>query len=163
MLPIHDVDVLLLLALALSSKRRPAELVEVIAAADVIQGAVPSELRLIDAFSRLAGQGLICKQDGGYVLTAEAQAIMANPSRKVDIEKRLPGIKDKLAAHQATGEHPAIQLTAKQVCAAILAHRASSKLPGKNLLIPKPKPAEGTSAGPGLRQRKPLPTRRRKG
>lgn len=160
--PIHDVDVLLLLALALSSKRRPAELVEIVAAADVIQGVIPSELRLVDAFSRLAAHGLICEQDGGFTLTPEAQKIMAGSSRKADTEKRIASIKEKLAAYESTGECPPIQLTAKQVCTAILAHRDSSKITGKNLLVPKPKAAESNTTRPGQRQRKPLPARRRK-
>ena len=92
--PIHDVDVLLLLALALSSKRRPAELVEIVAAADVIQGVIPSELRLVDAFSRLATHGLICEQDGGFTLTPQAQKVMAGSGREADTEKRIARIKE---------------------------------------------------------------------
>ena len=34
--PVHDVDSLLILATALSSKRRPAELVEIVSAADLL-------------------------------------------------------------------------------------------------------------------------------
>ena len=37
MSPIHDVDVLLLLAVSLAAKRRPAEPVDIIAAIDLIQ------------------------------------------------------------------------------------------------------------------------------
>ena len=36
--PIHDVDALLLLAIGLASKRRPAEPLEIVAAIDLIQG-----------------------------------------------------------------------------------------------------------------------------
>jgi hypothetical protein len=45
MYPVHDVDALLLIATTLSSKRRPAELVEIIAAADLLQVAIPAAPR----------------------------------------------------------------------------------------------------------------------
>lgn len=162
MQPIHDVDVLLLLSLALASKRRPAELVEIVAATDLLQVAVPSETRLVEAFSRLAENGLIVEQDGGFTLTPEAQSIMTGTSRKADTEQRLQSVRDKLSAYEPKGEHPPIRLTAKTVCAAILAQRDSAKIPGKNLLVPKPKPADTSSPRPGQRQRRPLPARRRK-
>jgi len=158
--PIHDVDVLLLLSLALSAKRRPAVLVEIVAAAELIQGVVPSESRLVEAFSRLAAHGLICEREGGFSLTPAAEQIMTGQARKADPEQRMQSIKDKLSAYEATGEHPPILLTAKQVCSAILAHRDAGKLSGKNLLLPKPKAAEADSPRPGQRQRKPLPARR---
>lgn len=159
---ILDVDILLLFALALASKRHPAELVELIAAIDVIEGSVPSERRLLEAFSRLAKRGLICEQAGAYALTPEGQAIMANPSRKVDIDKRIPGIKEKLAGYAATSDTSPIKLTAKQVCTAILAHRATRKLPGKNLLAPKPNAAVSNTTRSDKSRRKPMPARRRK-
>ena len=162
MQPIHDVDVLLLLALALSSKRRPAELIEIVAATDLLQGAVPSETRLVEAFSRLAANGLTCEQDGGFMLTPEAQKIITGTSRKADTEQRMQSIRDKLSVYEPTGDLTPIRLTAKTVCAAILAHRDSAKITGKNLLVPKPKPADATGPRPGQRQRRPLPARRRK-
>ena len=161
MRPIHDIDILLLLALALSSKRRPAELVEIIAAAEIVQGGIPANIRLIQAFSRLATQGLICTQDGGYTLTAEAQKVMANPSRTADTTKRIANIKERLASYDTTGEYAPIQLTAKEVSVAILEHRASAKSAGKTQLMPKPQ-AGNDKTRPGQRQRKPLPPRRHK-
>ena len=59
MQPIHDTDVLLLLSLAFSSKRRPAELIEIVAAAEIVQGVIPANVRLIESFSRLSQCGLI--------------------------------------------------------------------------------------------------------
>ena len=79
MQPIHDTDVLLLLSLAFSSKRRPAELIEIVAAAEIVQGVIPANVRLIESFSRLSQCGLICAQGDGFTLTAEAQKVMANP------------------------------------------------------------------------------------
>jgi hypothetical protein len=159
---IHDVDVLLLLALALSSKRRPAELSEIVAATDLLQGAVPSETRLVEAFARLGANGLVCEQEGGFLLTPEAQKIITGTSRKADTEQRMQSIRDKLSAYEPAGDHPPIKLAAKTVCAAILAHRDSAKITGKNMLVPKPKPADTNGPRPGQRQRRPLPARRRK-
>ncbi len=159
---IHDVDVLLLLALALSSKRRPAQLSEIVAATDLLQGAVPSETRLVEAFARLGANGLASEHDGAFLLTPEAQKIITGTSRKADTEQRMQSIRDKLSAYEPAGDLPPIQLAAKTVCAAILAHRDSAKITGKNLLVPKPKPADSTGPRPGQRQRRPLPARRRK-
>ena len=159
--PPPDADALLLLSLAVSSKRRPAELVEIIAAMDLMQEVVPAETRLVEAFARLAMRGLICAREGGFLLTPEAQEIMTGQSKKADSAQRLQSIRDKLSAYTPASEHPPIVLTAKQVCAAILAHREAKKIAGKNLLTPKAKATE-TAPRPGQRQRKPLPARRRK-
>ncbi|MDD5298358.1 MAG: hypothetical protein PHU46_15755 [Rhodocyclaceae bacterium] len=137
--PIHDVDVILLLALALSSKRRPAALFEIVAAADLIYGAIPSESKMIEGFSRLASHGLIVEAEGGYTLTADAQKIMAGGPRKPDTAKRIFAVKEKLSAYTPQGEHAPILLTAEQLSEAILAHRNSGVGAGRNLLVPKPK------------------------
>ena len=160
--PIHDIDVLLLLSLALSSKRRPAELIEIVAAAEIVQGVIPANVRLIESFSRLSQCGLICAQGSGFTLTAEAQKVMANPSRTADTARRIAGIQEKLAAYEAeAGVHAPILLSAKEVSVAILAHRASTKRGGTTLLAPKPT-AESGKARPGQRRRKPLAANRAK-
>ena len=69
--PISDTDALFLLATTLASKRRPAELVEVIAAFDLLQEPVPSSGRLIDSIQRLSAHGLRCEVDGGLVEAAK--------------------------------------------------------------------------------------------
>lgn len=164
--PIHDIDVVLLLALALASKRRPAELVEIVAATEIVHGTIPADVRLVEAFCRLAKNGLIRAQDGGFTLTQQAQKVMANPSRTADTTRRIAGIKANLASYGATGEHAPMPITAKEVCAAILAHRDSVRRAGKstgsNLLAPRPPATDGDKPRPGQRQRKPLPARRRK-
>lgn len=162
MQPIHDIDVVLLLALALASKRRPAELVEVVAAVEIVQGSMPPGVPMAEAFARLARHGLIRAEASGMTLTAEAQALMANPSRSADLSRRIANIKEKLAAYAAIGEHAPIELTTKELCIAVLAHRESAKLAGKNAIASKPLAAEGDKPRPGQRQRKPLPARRRK-
>ncbi|WP_153131661.1 hypothetical protein [Dechloromonas hortensis] len=159
--PVHDVDALLLLAMMLSAKRRPAELVEVVAAADLIQGNVPAEQKLVEAFERLGVHGLLAEADGGYTLTPAAQEIVATKSRKADMSERVFTIKDKLSVYEAKGESAPVSLTLEQVTAAILAHRATEKTTVKNLLVAKPKPEGGTSR-PGQRQRKPMPAKKRK-
>ena len=156
--PVHDTEVVLLMATALAAKRRPAELVELVAAPDLLAGAIPSEAKLADAFQRLSACGLICAVEDAYTLTPEVEKIMSGTGRKADTQERIVNIKEKLAAFEAQGA--AIVLSAAQLGAAILAHRTAARGPGKNLLLPKPQADAGSK--PGQRQRKPLPSHRRK-
>lgn len=158
--PIHDIDALLLLATALSSKRRPAEPVEIMAAIDLLQGNIPAEQKLSEAIARLATHGLLVEANGGIALTPEAQKIVEDLPRKAEAAERLFVIKDRLSDYHVKGEHAAIVLSTDQLKAALLAHRAAGEGAGKNLLVPKPKPAD--EGKPGQRQRKPAPARRRK-
>ncbi|MCP5268931.1 MAG: hypothetical protein H6943_07830 [Zoogloeaceae bacterium] len=168
MQPIHDVDVIVLLAILLSSKRRPAELAEVVAAADFIQGVqgtLPSVVKLRAAFARLSEHSLINEADGGFALTPIAQKTLAGGARKATTSERLFAIKEKLGAYTAAEKGAVIDISEEQLSAAIATHRAAGEGAGQNLLIPKPKAAEDDrkkTTGPGLRQRKPLPARRRK-
>jgi len=158
------VDALLFLAVALSSKRRPAELVEIIAAIDLAEGAqgiVPSGLILSESFQRLSKLGLVIETEGHYSLTTAAQSIFAGLPRKAATPERLTSLKDQIVAFTPTAEHPTIMLTSNQLGSAILAHRAAGKNVGKNLLVPKPNAADNETK-PGQRQRKPFPGRRRK-
>lgn len=168
MQPVHDVDVITLLAILLAAKRRPAELVEIVAAAEFIQGAqgtLPSVVKLKAAFARLAGNGLIAAADGGYTLTPAAQKAIAGGRRNATTSERLFAIKEKLGAYTPAGEHAAIDVSEAQLNGAIAAHKAADTGAGRNLLMPKPKADDDErrkTTGPGLRQRKPLPARRRK-
>jgi hypothetical protein len=161
----HPVDSLLLLAVALSSKRRPAELVEIIAAVDLAEGAqgiVPSALIICDALHRLAKHGFVSTSDGLFALTPAALQIMAALPRKAATPERLSSIQAALASATApAAECPTLQLTTNQVSSAIVAHRASGKNVGKNLLVPKPNTSDAPPK-PGQRQRKPFSARRRK-
>jgi hypothetical protein len=162
MYPVHDVDAILLLALSLAAKRRPAELVEIIAAAELTQGAIPPETKLSDAFYRLSQYGLICAQDRGYTLTPDAQLMLTGHAKKALTPERIYDIKEHLADYNLKGEHTAILVTEEQLGAAVLAHQASKAGTGKNLLVPKPKPAED-SKRPGQRKPyQPFSARRRK-
>ncbi|HEX6735309.1 MAG TPA: hypothetical protein VF096_10885 [Azonexus sp.] len=159
--PIHDVDALLLLAVALSAKRRPAELPEIMAALDLINGNIPAEAKLAEAISRLAAHDLLCAAAGGLALTPAAERIIAAQPAKATAEEKLFGIKDRLSVHQAKGDCAPVEIAVDDLRAAILTHRAAAASRAKNLLVPKPKPAE-PKARPGQRQRKPLPARKRR-
>lgn len=159
--PVLDFDPLLFLAIAMSSKRRPAELVEIMAAADLIQGSLPSEAKFSDAFSHLAIHGLLVEKDGGYALTPDGEKIVEALPRKVDAAERIFHTRDHLSEYITRGEHANVIVTVEALKLAIQAHRQAGESKVKNLLVPKPKPAE-TPARPGQRQRRPAPQRRRK-
>jgi hypothetical protein len=148
--PIHDVDVLLLLATALASKRRPAELAEIMAATDLLHGSIPLDVDLAAGFHRLSTHDLIAGEAGGLRLTPAALKIMDKlPRKKAETEDRLLALREQLAGYTPGGETAAIPLTTEQFTAAILAHRTFLKIPGRNMLVPKPKPAVERSKRPG--------------
>lgn len=158
---IHDVDVLLLLATLHAAKRKPAELLEIVAAIDLVQGNVPAAPKLCEAFARLATFGLLVARDGGFALTPDAETMVTRLPKRADTAERLFIIKDKLSEYSPHGEHAAVSVGEADVNAAIAAHRAAAALAVKNLLVPKPKP-EAEKHRPGQRQRKPMPARKRK-
>jgi hypothetical protein len=159
--PIHDVDALLLLATALSSKRRPAELVEIMAAIDLINDNIPAEAKLAEAISRLAVHDLICSVDGRLALSPAAQQMIENLPRKAPNDERLFSIKDQLSTYTPAALCAPVVLTTDELRAAMLAHRAAATSTAKNLLVPKPKPEDKSLQRPGQRQRKPMPTGRK--
>lgn len=159
---IHDVDVLLLLATLHAAKRRPAELAEIMAALDLVQGNIPAAPKLVEAFARLGKAGLLVARDGGYALTAAVENIAAKLPKRAETAERLFIIKDELSMHKAPGEQPAIVIEEAEINAAITAHRAAAATSAKNLLVPKPKPEDKSAQRPGQRQRKPLPARKRR-
>lgn len=160
--PIHDVDAILLLATALSSKRRPAEPVEIMAAIDLINGNIPAEAKLAEAIARLATHGLLCGSAEGLALTPAAQEIIEKLPRKAENEERLFSIRDQLSMYNAKAESAAIEIGVDALRAAMLAHRAAAASTARNLLVPKPKPEDKSLQRPGQRQRKPMPARKRK-
>jgi len=109
--PIHDVDALLLLATGLASKRRPAEPLEIVAAIDLIQGNIPAEAKLSEAFVRLAVHGLIGEADGRFLLTADAQKMIETLPRKAEPDEKLFALRNELAAYAATAESAPIAIT----------------------------------------------------
>lgn len=155
MSPLHDVDVLLLLATSLAAKRRPAETGEIVAAIDLVNGNVPGEEKLAEAFARLGTAGLLVAAAGAIGLSPAAEGLIEILPRKGDHAQRLFELRGLLGAYRPAEEAPAITVAATDLRAAILAHRAAAAGPAKNLLVPKPKP-ETSQARPGQRQRKPL-------
>ena len=139
MRPVHDIDVIILVATALASKRRPAELVEIIAAAELVQGFIPFVEKLAEAVQRLSSFGLISGSEHGFTLTPAALEILADQPKKATTEDRIIAVKSGLAAYTPKGESAAILVTIDQLRAVIQSHRISRKAPGKNLLMPKPK------------------------
>lgn len=138
--PVPDVDAVILMATTLSSKRRPAMLVEIVAAAEVIQGFVPYADKLGDAIARLSGAGLICASSDGFTLTPAGETIMGQLPRKAATEDLLIAVLHDLAAHSPKEACAAIVLSEEELGAAILTYKTSRKGSGKNLLMPKPKP-----------------------
>jgi hypothetical protein len=161
MYPIHDVDVLLLMAMALSSKRRPAELAEILAAVDLIQGSIPLDVDLAAAFLRLSTNGLIREEAGRFTLTPDALGFMvgARYKKKAESAERLLAIRQQLADYAPKSEGEAIRVATEQISAAILAHRVFLKGSGRNMLVPKPKAAVDKAKRPG--QWRKLDARRR--
>lgn len=159
--PIHDTDPLLLLAVSMAAKRRPAELQEIVAAVDLIQSNVPTESKLVDSFARLAVAGLLTGDANGVALTPEAEKLIEVLPRKREAAEQQQVLKVGMGLYTPSAEHPTIEVAGEAILAAIQAHRAAAKSGVKNLLVPKPKPAEAPKARPGQRQRKPAPARRK--
>src|SRR5665647_272159 len=138
MYPVHDVDAILLLSLSVASKRRPADLLEIITAIDLAQGTIPSENKLSDAFARLSAYGLLVEVDGGYTLSADAQQMMASQRKNDDTAKKMYRLKEHLADYHLNGEHKTILVHPDLLLAAIQAYR-KAKTPGRSWLMDKPK------------------------
>ena len=136
---IHDIDVIILLATMLSSKRRPAELVEIVAAADLLQGFIPSKEKFGVVFQRLSTLGLINARDGAYALTPMGQKIIAKQPINAADEGLISALKSDLSVYRPKEEYPPIHLSDEQLSTAIRVHKLARKTPGKNLLMPKPK------------------------
>lgn len=139
MYPVHDADAILLLSLSVAAKRRPADLVEIVTAIDLAHGMIPSEHKLSDAFARLSAYGLIAEIDGGYTLSADAQAMMTSQRKNDDTAKKMFRLKEHLADYRLKGEHPTVQVNAEQLLAAIQAYR-KERTSNRSWLIEKPKP-----------------------
>lgn len=162
--PVHDIDAILLLSLTVAAKRRPADLVEIITAIALAQDEIPNKTRLSDAFTRMSGYGLILGVDGGYTLSADAQAMMASQRTKDDTARKIARLKEHLADYQPKDRHPPIWVSQEQLLAAIQGYKAArNDNYGKNLLASKPKPKPVWIPTKELVQGKQhLPSKRRK-
>ena len=159
---VTDIDAVLLLAVARASKRRPAELSDLVAAAELVAGDMPDPGKLAEAAARLSTHGLLVAAEGGLALSAEAQQVLVGEPAKAEPAARIFWVRDQLSGLQVTAGHAAIELTARQIDDAIKVHRTAAAATSKNLLAPRPKPPEDNGRGPGFRQRKPMPARRRR-
>lgn len=145
--PIHDSDALLLLALALSSKRKPADLVEIVTATDLLHGSTPLASKLCAAFVRLAEHGLIEAQEGRFALTPAGQATLAGQPAKADTAARLFAIKEKLASVSPTGEPTPALPSEAEITAALKAFGAARRAAAMSQ--PEPKPVDDSPKRPG--------------
>lgn len=150
MYPIHDIDAQLLLATLLASKRRPADLVEIVAAAEFLGCPVAAPALWANALRRFSVEGLVVAAEGGFTLTAAAQAMAKGLPKKADTAEHVFLVREKLVAHRPAEKRPALDIEATAFEAALLTHAAVSRQGGKNLLMPKPKPDEDE-----LRRRRP--------
>lgn len=138
MQPIHDTDVVVLMAVTLAAKRRPATLVEIVAAADLIQGMIPFESKLGGAIASLTFHGLIQAEGDGFTLTPAGLALVADPPKKVDTPTQIAALREKMAAYYPRRQHAAVELPVDELLAAISVHKKSKKTPAKNMAMPKP-------------------------
>lgn len=133
----HDLDAGVLMAVTLSSKRRPAELVDIVAAVDLILGFVPFAEKLGAAIERLSSCGLIGMSAGGLTLTDAGLEMMSKQPRKASQEDLIAAVKSSLAAWRPRADHPPVLLAPEQLGAAVRGHKATRKM-GKSVLMPRP-------------------------
>lgn len=133
----QDFDARILMAAALSSKRRQATLADIVAAAEMVLGFVPFAEKLGAAIERLSVRGLIGQLEGGLVLTDAGLDMMSKQPRKASQEDIVAAVRNCLAEWRPRAGHPPVQLDIVELGTAIRAHKATRKT-GKNLLMPKP-------------------------
>lgn len=158
--PFEDLDALMLLAMMLAAKRRPAALTEVIAALDLLEGGLPPQVQIGKSFARLSEAGLLREQEGGFALNAAAESLLTGLKKKSDTMARIKVLRERLANH--TQEVPAtpIALTPKELGDAVLAFRTAEKSSKHTLLAERPQPAEAERRKPVTRSGKPPAARR---
>lgn len=143
MYPINDIDAQLLLATLIASKRRPAELVEIVAAADLMGCPVTSGNLWAESFRRCATHDLLVAVDGRYALTPAAQALCEGLPKKAETAERVFRVRERLSEYTPAEKTASIPMSAAQMEAAMAEYAANTKQGGDNLLMPKPKLYEG--------------------
>ena len=143
MYPIDDTDPQLLLATLIASKRRPAQLVEIVAAAELLGCPVVSEGRWADSLRRLSAHSLILRDElGGLMLSAEGQELVVKLPKRVEPAEHLFLVRERLKAFEPASPAPAIVVPEEDFRAAVMAHGLLSRQGGDNLFMPKPKVQE---------------------
>lgn len=130
--PIHDADLLLLLAITLASKRRPAAVDDIAIALGTLQPRLPAEAKLLDAFERLTRHGLVLGGADGYALSDEGQALMRQVPAKGETAERAARLKAALATWEAGTAQAGVKPDAAVLSAAVAAWRASLPPPTKS-------------------------------
>ena len=113
MYPIHDTDAQLLLATLIASKRRPAALAEIVAAAEFMGCPVTAPKAWASAFERFSTHGLLVAEGEDFHYTPLSEHLDEIYSRYVMAEQR---DKHHSALHQpsdagaSAGSGPKIEL-----------------------------------------------------
>jgi hypothetical protein len=123
--PIHDADLLLLLAITLASKRKPAAVENIAIALGTLQPRLPAEDKLLGAFARLSSHGLIVANGDSYGLSPAGESLMKSVPAKGETADRAAQLKHVLLAYEAQPTLPAVQPEAAVLSAALAAWRAS--------------------------------------
>ena len=148
MYPVHNVDAQCLLATLRASKRRPAALVDIVTAADLLGCAVVSANQWAEAFRRLATHGLVTGEEGAYALTAAGQTIGGGLPKKADVDEQVFLVRERLSAYTPAEKSPSIPVGAEHFDSAVREHAALARQAGPNLLMPKPKVEEDPRRAP---------------
>lgn len=154
MYPTHDVDAQLLLATLIAAKRRPAELVEIAAAAEFLGCPIKSASLWTEALKRAVSHALIIEAGGTFTLTAAAQSVITGLPKKADGDERVFLVRERLARYEPEAPGAELTLPVEQFEDALRAHASQARQGGANLLMPKPKPEE--SAPPRRGGRRPF-------
>lgn len=152
MYPTHDVDAQLLLATLIAAKRRPAELVELVAAAEFLGCPIKSASLWTAALKRAVSHGLIIVDGGAFTLTPAAQSVVAGLPKKADSEERIFLVRERLARYEPSAPGAELTLAEEQFEDALRTHASHARQGGANLLMPKPKPEESAPPRRGGRR-----------
>lgn len=157
--PVFDADALLLLAIRLAAKRKPALLDEVVIALATVQAKLPSEANLLRSFSRLTSHGLLEARDGGYTLGAQAETLIQAVPKKKEAADQIIELKRALAGFDAEANQPAVPPEAGALTQAIAAWQASLPPLTKTEKFEQRRAEQGRPVSP--RSRKPAGLRKR--
>ncbi len=94
----------MLLATLIASKRRPAALAEIVAAAEFMGCPVTAPKAWASAFERFSTHGLLVAEGEGDVLTAVAQAMAGGLPKKAETDERVFLVREKLSAYKPLAE-----------------------------------------------------------
>ncbi|MGC3962222.1 MAG: hypothetical protein QM803_02565 [Rhodocyclaceae bacterium] len=158
--PIHDADLLLLLAITLASKRKPAAVEDIAIALGTLQPLLPAEDKLLGAFARLSSHGLIVASGDSYGLSAAGEALMKSVPAKGETADRAAQLKRALPTYEAEPTMAAVQPEATVLSAALEAWRASLPPPTKSEKLAQQREERAPRKADGWRPSRPGSPRR---